>query len=56
MCGAIGRVQRASRANIARELADTANQGQIALQAEGSEVEFRKIVLTPITNLKVEGQ
>ena len=26
----------------------TAQQGQIAIQAEGSEVEFRKIVLTPI--------
>ncbi len=29
----------------------TANKGQIALQAEGSEVEFRKIQLTPITKL-----
>lgn len=29
----------------------TANKGQIAVQAEGSEVEFRKIVLTPITSL-----
>jgi hypothetical protein len=29
----------------------TANKGQIALQAEGSEVEFRKILLTPITKL-----
>lgn len=29
----------------------TANQGQIAVQAEGSEVEFRKILLTPITEL-----
>lgn len=29
----------------------TANSGQIALQAEGSEVEFRKVVLTPITKL-----
>ncbi len=29
----------------------TANQGQIALQAEGSEVEFRKIELTPIVKL-----
>ena len=29
----------------------TAKKGQIALQAEGSEVEFRKIVLTPITAL-----
>jgi 3-keto-disaccharide hydrolase len=27
----------------------TANKGQIAVQAEGSEVEFRKIELTPIT-------
>jgi hypothetical protein len=27
----------------------TASRGQIALQAEGSEVEFRKIVLTPIS-------
>ncbi|MFN3851115.1 MAG: DUF1080 domain-containing protein [Spirosomataceae bacterium] len=29
----------------------TARKGQIALQAEGSEVEFRKVVLTPITKL-----
>ncbi len=29
----------------------TATQGQIALQAEGSEVEFRKLLLTPITSL-----
>lgn len=29
----------------------TARQGQIALQAEGSEVEFRKVMLTPITKL-----
>lgn len=29
----------------------TANQGQIAIQAEGSEVEFRKITLTPIEKL-----
>jgi hypothetical protein len=29
----------------------TARQGQIALQAEGSEVEFRKVLLTPITKL-----
>ncbi len=29
----------------------TANHGQIALQAEGSEVEFRKVELTPITSL-----
>lgn len=29
----------------------TANQGQIALQAEGSEVEFKKVELTPIKAL-----
>jgi hypothetical protein len=29
----------------------TAQKGQIALQAEGSEVEFNKILLTPITKL-----
>ena len=29
----------------------TARQGQIALQAEGAEVEFRKVLLTPITKL-----
>lgn len=29
----------------------TANKGQIAIQAEGSEVEFRKIELTPISSL-----
>ena len=29
----------------------TADKGQIALQSEGSEVEFRKIELTPITRL-----
>ncbi len=29
----------------------TANEGRIALQAEGAEVEFRKLVLTPITAL-----
>ncbi len=29
----------------------TADRGQIALQAEGSEVEFRKLVLTPILKL-----
>ena len=29
----------------------TARQGQIALQAEGAEVEFRKVWLTPITKL-----
>lgn len=29
----------------------TASKGQLALQAEGSEVEFRKLLLTPITEL-----
>lgn len=29
----------------------TAQKGQLALQAEGAEVEFRKVVLTPITKL-----
>lgn len=29
----------------------TASNGQIALQAEGAEVEFRKVVLTPITRI-----
>lgn len=29
----------------------TVNRGQIAVQAEGSEVEFRKLLLTPITQL-----
>lgn len=29
----------------------TARKGQIALQAEGAEVEFRKVLLTPITKL-----
>lgn len=29
----------------------TASRGQIALQAEGAEVEFRKVMLTPITAL-----
>lgn len=32
----------------------TASKGNIALQAEGSEVEFRKVVLTPITKLSDE--
>lgn len=32
----------------------TANSGQIALQAEGAEVEFRKVVLTPIVELSKE--
>jgi hypothetical protein len=32
----------------------TASKGQIALQAEGSEVEFRKVDLTPITKLSGE--
>jgi hypothetical protein len=30
----------------------TVQQGQIALQAEGAEVEFRKVMLTPISKLK----
>jgi len=33
----------------------TTNKGQIALQAEGSEVEFRELVLTPITSLSKSG-
>jgi len=33
----------------------TASKGQIALQAEGSEVEFRELVLTPITLLSDSG-
>ena len=33
----------------------TATKGQIALQAEGSEVEFRKVELTQITRLSKEG-
>jgi hypothetical protein len=32
----------------------TAEQGQIAVQAEGSEVEFRKLELTPISQLSEE--
>ncbi len=32
----------------------TAQKGQLALQAEGSEVEFRKIELTPIKELTPE--
>ena len=32
----------------------TVEKGQIAIQAEGSEVEFRKIELTPITSLSEE--
>jgi hypothetical protein len=32
----------------------TVSKGQIALQAEGSEVEFRKVELTPITKLSDE--
>ena len=32
----------------------TATSGQIAVQAEGAEVEFRKITLTPITALSEE--
>lgn len=31
----------------------TADRGQIALQSEGAEVEFRKLALTPITTLTV---
>ena len=34
----------------------TASRGNIALQAEGSEVEFRKVELTPITKLSVKQQ
>lgn len=34
----------------------TANKGQIAVQAEGSEVEFRKLNLTPITELSVSAE
>lgn len=34
----------------------TAKKGQIALQAEGSEVEFRKITLTPVKELSAEGK
>jgi hypothetical protein len=33
----------------------TADRGQIALQAEGSEVEFRKVELTPISALSASG-
>jgi thiol-disulfide isomerase/thioredoxin len=33
----------------------TADRGQIALQAEGSEVEFRKVALTPIEELTATG-
>lgn len=33
----------------------TATKGQIALQAEGSEVEFRKLELTPISKLSDDG-
>ena len=29
----------------------TADRGRIALQSEGSEIEFRKLMLTPITKL-----
>lgn len=32
----------------------TATEGHIALQAEGSEVEFRKVDLTPITTISLE--
>ena len=34
----------------------TASKGQIALQAEGSEVEFRKVELTPITKISKDGR
>ncbi len=34
----------------------TTNSGQIAVQAEGSEVEFRKLELTPITELSASGK
>jgi hypothetical protein len=30
----------------------TAREGNIALQAEGAEVEFRKVVLTPLKGFK----
>ena len=30
----------------------TANKGQIAVQAEGSEVEFRKLIITSISKIK----
>ncbi|MGI9517475.1 MAG: 3-keto-disaccharide hydrolase [Pirellulaceae bacterium] len=33
----------------------TASKGQVALQAEGSEVEFRKLTLTPISELSNAG-
>jgi hypothetical protein len=31
----------------------TADHGQIAIQSEGSEVEFRKLLLAPISRLTV---
>jgi len=31
----------------------TASKGQIAIQAEGSEVEFRKLILTPISSFSI---
>jgi hypothetical protein len=34
----------------------TATKGKLAVQAEGSEVEFRKLVLTPIKELSKEGK
>ncbi len=34
----------------------TADRGRIALQSEGAEVEFRKLVLTPITKLSAEAR
>jgi hypothetical protein len=36
--------------------ATTASKGQIALQAEGAEVEFRKVELTPIKALTAKGR
>ena len=34
----------------------TADKGQIALQAEGSEVEFRKLIITPITKFTLSDE
>ena len=34
----------------------SAKKGHIALQAEGTEVEFRKLMLTPINQLSEAGQ
>src|SRR5439155_23107757 len=49
-------VARAIRVSVNGDLVNdgtdaTADRGQIALQAEGSEVEFRKLELTPIAHL-----